>query len=267
MSVSRPARSLTAIMATLLAAATVGDGASALATVAFLGISAKAADAAAAAAAGLPDGVGLTVTFVDPSGPAAAGDGVRAGDVLQKLDDQLLVNLPQMVTLVRLHKPGDAVRLTVVRDGKPVTVTLKLGGRARPATPPAASAVPDDERIPTLPGVVGPDPATGQLPDDAQLPLPGNARTTVAYSDSTYLAKVTTDAAGHRQMVVRTLDGKQVAAGPVDTAEQWAAFPADVRQHLQVVQDLLNGNGKHKVSIHTSGGHAHVPVRTDTTQP
>ncbi len=205
--------------------------------VAYLGIAAEPADAAA----GLPDGVGLTVTFVDPAGPAAADHAIAAGDVLHLLDDQLLVNPAQMVTLVRLRHPGDAVTLTVLRDGRPTRVTVRLGSKLRPAAPPPppSQAGGDDERIPTLPGVVGPDPVTGRLPDDPQLPLPGHARTTVAFDDGTYSARVSTDAAGHKQMAVRDAAGRPVAAGPVDTAEQWNAFPADVRQHLQSVRTLI----------------------------
>ena len=85
--------------------------------------------------------------------------------------------------------------------------------------------------MPSLPGVAT-DPVTGRL-----LPGPG---TTVRFRDAKYAATVTTDAAGHRTMAVtRATDGAAVASGPVDTAEQWAAFPADVRQHLKAVEDVL----------------------------
>ena len=200
--------------------------------VAYLGIAAKGAPASA----GLPEGLGLAVTFANADGPAAAA-GVRAGDVLHKLDDQLLCNAAQMVTLVQLRKPGDTVTLTLLRGRQTIKVAVTLGGRPRPpaggGTPPAPipAAVPDDEPTPTLPGVAGPiDPLA-----------PGRG-TVVRYADATYAATVTTDAAGHRQMVVTTADGnRRVAAGPVDTAEQWAKFPADVRQHLQAVQRVLAG--------------------------
>ena len=113
-----------------------------------------------------------------------------------------------------------------------------------------------------LPGVVGPDPATGHLPDDLQ--LPGTTRTAIRYSDDTYSARVTADATGHKTMVVKTLDGKAVATGPVDTAEQWAAFPADVRRHLQAVADLLNGK---RPGTARGGRNGHPPAHDDTTQP
>ena len=245
---ARPAACLTALLLAV-ASARADDAPPRPPTVAYLGIAAKAADPAKAAAAGLPDGVGLTVTFVSPSGPAAIDHAVRAGDLLHKLDDQLLVNTPQMATLVQLHRPGDTVTLTVIRDGQPVRVPVTLGEKARPPAAPQVQAGGEDDggKIPTLPGVVGPDPATGRLPDDPQLPLPGNAgaaRTAVSFDDGTYSARVTTDPAGHKHMVVNDAAGKQVAAGPVDTPAQWDAFPADVRQHLQAVQNILRGKRK-----------------------
>lgn len=72
----------------------------------------------------LPEGSGLVVNYVDDNGPAK--DVIRQHDVLQKLDDQLLINGAQLVTLVRMHKPGETIQMTVIREAKPVTVPIKL---------------------------------------------------------------------------------------------------------------------------------------------
>jgi hypothetical protein len=72
----------------------------------------------------LPEGSGLVVNYVDNDGPAK--DLIRQHDVLQKLDDQLLINAPQLVTLVRMHKPGETIQMTVIREARPVTVPVKL---------------------------------------------------------------------------------------------------------------------------------------------
>jgi hypothetical protein len=72
----------------------------------------------------LPEGSGLVVNYVDNDGPAK--ELIRQHDVLQKLDDQLLINAPQLVTLVRMHKPGETIQMTVIREAKPVTVPVKL---------------------------------------------------------------------------------------------------------------------------------------------
>src|SRR5688572_18914625 len=74
----------------------------------------------------LPRGVGVVMDAVDPGGPADQA-GIRPGDVLEKLDDQLLVNVEQFTALVRSGKPGDQVTITIYRDGKPMAIKATLG--------------------------------------------------------------------------------------------------------------------------------------------
>ena len=75
----------------------------------------------------LPAGAGLRVGVVDPDGPAA--DQLQPGDVLIRLDDQLLVNFDQFRSLVQLRKPGDTVKFSVLRNGSAMTVPVRLGVR------------------------------------------------------------------------------------------------------------------------------------------
>lgn len=76
----------------------------------------------------LAQGLYLVIDSVEPDSPAAAA-GLRPFDVLQKLDDQLLINTEQLTVLVRNHRPGDEVELTLVREGRPLKVRAKLGER------------------------------------------------------------------------------------------------------------------------------------------
>ena len=99
--------------------------------VAFLGVATQPVDAAATKELKLPEGIGLNVMHVVPDTPAAKA-GVQAGDVLHKLDDQLLVHPLQLRTLIRTHKAGDAVTLTVIRAGKAVELKSKLVDREVP---------------------------------------------------------------------------------------------------------------------------------------
>ena len=73
----------------------------------------------------LPTGSGLVVDWVAPASPAEAA-GLKLYDVVTQIDDQRLVNPEQLRTLVRLRKPGDPATFTVIRQGQPTTVTLKL---------------------------------------------------------------------------------------------------------------------------------------------
>jgi hypothetical protein len=88
--------------------------------------------------------MGLVVNYVDDNGPSKGL--IQQHDVLQKLDDQWLANAEQLVALVRMHKPGDAVQVSLVRESKPMTVALKLAEKdvasssSSPATNPSSSA-------------------------------------------------------------------------------------------------------------------------------
>jgi len=86
---------------------------------------------------GLPEGVGLHVRHVE-AGSAAEAAGLRAGDVLHKLDDQVLVNAEQLVVLVRMHSPGEAVTLHVLRDGEAKRLEAQLGAAPDIPLPPDA---------------------------------------------------------------------------------------------------------------------------------
>ena len=74
---------------------------------------------------GLHKGMGLVIDGVMPGSPAAEA-GLKEYDVVQKLDDQLIVNYEQFTVLIRDHKPGDEVKLAAIHEGKPVTLTAKL---------------------------------------------------------------------------------------------------------------------------------------------
>jgi hypothetical protein len=98
---------------------------------AFLGVTGERVSPAMNSQLKLPKGLGLVVTHVVPDGPAAEA-GVQKHDVLHKLDDQLLVNFEQFAVLLRLHKPGETVTLSIIRGGEPMTITATLTEREVP---------------------------------------------------------------------------------------------------------------------------------------
>jgi len=73
----------------------------------------------------LPEGAGLIVRDVTKESPAEKA-GVQVNDILTKLDDQILVNAPQLQTLIRGKKDGDEAALTLVRKGKETKIKAKL---------------------------------------------------------------------------------------------------------------------------------------------
>jgi hypothetical protein len=80
----------------------------------------------------LPEGFGLMVDEVMPDSPAQQA-GLKMHDVLLRLDDQRLVNMEQLMLLVRSHKKGDNVTLTVITGGKESTIPVTLGEHVMPA--------------------------------------------------------------------------------------------------------------------------------------
>jgi hypothetical protein len=74
---------------------------------------------------GIPRGMGLVVTYVESDSPAAAA-GLRVNDILQKLEDQWLINPQQLAVLVRSKRPGESISLTVLRGGKEQALTAQL---------------------------------------------------------------------------------------------------------------------------------------------
>ncbi len=60
------------------------------------------------------------------AGGAAAAAGIVEGDVVVKVGDRTVGGADELVVAVRAHKPGDVVPVTVVRDSRTLTVSVKL---------------------------------------------------------------------------------------------------------------------------------------------
>jgi putative serine protease PepD len=69
---------------------------------------------------------GARIRSVDPNGVAQSA-GLKAGDVITKVDDLVIDDSDSLVATVRGHRPGDSVQITYVRGGTTKTVTVKLG--------------------------------------------------------------------------------------------------------------------------------------------
>lgn len=92
----------------------------------FLGVVLAPVDESLGSQLGLPDGVGVLVRAVMDDSPAARA-GVMEHDVLHYFNDQLLVNEPQLQTLVQQAGIGNDVKLTLFRKGKSEVINVKLG--------------------------------------------------------------------------------------------------------------------------------------------
>ncbi len=107
-------------------AQTISDEIIATGTVthAYFGVSALPIPPAAAAAAGVPEG--LYVKAVVPGGPAAQA-GLRPGDVITTINGAPATTTTQLQELTLTKKPGDTVQLGYYRNGTQATATVTLG--------------------------------------------------------------------------------------------------------------------------------------------
>lgn len=77
---------------------------------------------------GLVSGAGVQQV---EEGSAAAGAGLRAGDVITKVDDFVVTDSESLIAFIRGERPGDEVSLTVVRDDEPRSIDIELDSDAR----------------------------------------------------------------------------------------------------------------------------------------
>ncbi len=91
---------------------------------------------------GVKEREGVLVADVMKGGPAEAA-GVRPGDVIVEFNGGAIKEVPELQRRVAGVAPGQTVRLTVLRDKKPVRLSVKVG--EMPADEPAPAAAPDEE--------------------------------------------------------------------------------------------------------------------------
>jgi serine protease Do/serine protease DegQ len=110
----------------------------------------------------LAEGLGLTSTHgalirgVDPAMPAGRA-GVQRGDVVVKVNDQEVDSADKLRFLVASNEPGALVSLTVLREGQPQVINVRLGNRdavaeSAPAGPDAAGGSRTSVPSPAAPG-------------------------------------------------------------------------------------------------------------------
>jgi len=73
-------------------------------------------------------GAGVLLGNINPEGPAAKS-GLKSGDLVTKVGDEKVANAREMVRAVSAHSPGEDVKITVMRDGKEKSFSVKLGER------------------------------------------------------------------------------------------------------------------------------------------
>ena len=203
----------------------------------------------------------LVVSDVHPGSPADEA-GLKPGDLLLQLDDQLLLHPVQLARLVQEREPGSDATLTVERDGEALSLTATLTPRPDELArfherPGQALAFPEGFRmIPAEPfgNAQRPDidrmfrdmeqqmrDMREQLQNGPRLhldldkiapgDLPQASKSVITHSDGNLTATVTTTPDG-RHLEAVDAEGKVLFDGPIDTEEQLQAVPDAVRKLL-----------------------------------
>ncbi|MDD7725105.1 MAG: Do family serine endopeptidase [Bacteroidales bacterium] len=92
---------------------------------ALLGVTIREVDAQVAEELDLKRPEGVLVASVADGG-AAKEAGVKENDVIVKIDDEAVNSVPDLQSRVAQHRPGDSMKLTVVRDGKEQNIVATL---------------------------------------------------------------------------------------------------------------------------------------------
>jgi hypothetical protein len=192
-------------------------------------------------------GVGLVVESVEPESPADQA-GLEQFDILEKLDDQWIVNSEQFSVIVRMHKPGEEVTLSLIREGQPTTVKAKLAEKELPVLGAANFGLFDGGQgvraFQVAPGAQG----GFQVFHDARAMEElaraevagagfGRSRNRQVYTDNEHTFRITTKS-GKRNMEVSDANGVIVFSGPIETREQLEAIPDDVAAKLEKFDEL-----------------------------
>jgi serine protease Do len=110
----------------------------------YLGVTVTNVDQDTARAFGLEDRRGALVQEVEPDHAADKG-GVRHGDVILEVDGKTVEDTRDLIDTISALPPGTDVKLDIVRDGRPMTLTVELEERIREGEQVEGEEEPRDE--------------------------------------------------------------------------------------------------------------------------
>ena len=240
-------------------------------TVTFLGVEASPVSPTLVAQLSLPEGSGLVVNQVLPKSPAASV--LKPHDILLKIDDQILIEQRQLAVLVRNHKEGDEVTLTLLRGGKQVTAKVKLAKHEVPKMTmmfnqgggPGALAERlagggnfdvqvfsqgnshNGDEVNRVLSMIDAGGGLGQRrvqisrgdgPAEHRASVTVKAGSSRMVSDDDKGSLELTINDGKKYLVAKNVKGVEVFAGPVNTPEERQTMPEDVRARLEKIEDM-----------------------------
>src|SRR5437016_2608982 len=152
---------------------------------------------------------GVLVAEVMKGGPAEAA-GVRQGDVIVELNGAPIKEVPELQRRVAAVAPGQPVRLKVIRERKPVALSVTV--TEMPAEEPVLAGAPDEESW-----GLGVEPLSGEAAAQLGLTIAGGRLVTDVVTGGP------ADRAGLRRGDVIVEVGKKPVAAPARTGDQTSA--------------------------------------------
>jgi len=122
----------------------------------FLGVAIQEIGSGRARELKLPDEAGVEVTRIAPDSPAEKA-GIKTGDVIMQYNGQRVDGMDQFSHMVRETPAGRDVRIAIIRNGAPQTITARIVPRAAmngqiiPAPVTLPSGEPFEFRFPDMP--------------------------------------------------------------------------------------------------------------------
>ncbi len=214
----------------------------------YLGIASSPVPAVLREQLKLQSGVGLVVDRVDEKSPAEAG-GVKPFDVIQKLDDQTLINPHQFGVLVRTLKPEQEVTLSIIRETKPMELKVKPIEKEIAVLDYAAAfgqeTIWRGDRVNTgnLTITTPRKPALhaygGMAPGGADN-INFERTEMVTVGKDNVMIKTSVGPKGERTLTATdTLTGKIIFDGPVDTEEQRKELPPAIAEQFKAMDQMV----------------------------
>jgi len=122
----------------------------------FLGVGIQEIDGIRAKALKLPEESGVEVTRIAPDSPAEKA-GIKTGDVIIQYNGERVEGMDQFSRIVRETPPGRDVKIGIIRNGVPQTITAKIvprpvvNGQLIPAPGQVSAGEPLAFRFPDMP--------------------------------------------------------------------------------------------------------------------
>lgn len=187
----------------------------------------------------LADGFGLVVDFVEPKSPAEAA-GLKQHDLLQKMNDQVLINPEQLRALVRMKKPSDDAKFTLLRQGQVMTINVELGQREMPVEAENIQPAPGRYVMPMEGGMAFAEAGMGGGGGMLVANVNGKQQGNWSDGEMTLSLELKDGKAAH--VLAKDRAGKEVFKGSVETDEQRKALPPEVAGKLTLAENAMRPN-------------------------